>query len=208
MKEPRVLIIDDDTMVSELLGHQLSAKGCVVFKAETGEAGLEVLRSQPVDLVVTDFMMPILNGMEFTRILRGRPEWADIRVIFISANTDPAHRQRALSLGALDYLSKDLGPEAITAKVSEYLGLANAAAPAAHAPDPRRDPSLRLQRVEILAQHLIEVLELAGLGTPGSAATATNKALVLARSKAEEILTTAKGTADTSTSTPAGRAVA
>ena len=183
----RVLIVDDDPMLAELIDLQLSKKGCVVLQARTGEVGLEIMRDNQVDLVLTDFMMPNLNGMELTRVLKSRPEWADTRVIFMSANSGAEHRQRAIGLGAIDYLPKSLGAEALTDKVLELLG------PASVEPSAGETAELKqhLQQVELLAEHLIEVLPLIGMDTQLSASTA--QALKLASTTARRIHAAARG---------------
>ena len=187
MNRSRVLVVDDDPMTSELIGLELSKQGCVVLKASTGEVGLEVMRDTPVDLVLTDFMMPNLNGMEFVRILKSRPEWAETRVIFMSANNGAEYRQRAIGLGAIDYLPKSVGAEAIADKVLEHL------VPASVGPsgDETAELKQRLQQVELLTEHLIEVLPLIGMDTQLSASTA--QALKLASTTARRIQATAKG---------------
>lgn len=183
----RVLVVDDDPMMSELIGFELSAQGCVVLKASTGEVGLEVMRDNPVDLVLTDFMMPNLNGMEFARILKSRPEWAETRIIFMSANNGAEYRQRAIGLGAIEYLPKSLGAEAIADKVLEHLF----PAPAVPSGDETAELKQRLQQVELLTEHLIGVLPLIGMGTQLSASTA--QALKVASTTARRIQAAAKG---------------
>ena len=193
----RVLIVDDDPMLAELIELQLAKKGCVVLQARTGEVGLEIMRDNQVDLVLTDFMMPNLNGMEFTRILKSRPEWADTRVIFMSANSGAEYRQRAIGLGAIDYLPKSLGVEALADKVLEHLGPASVEPPAGDIAELKQ----RLQQVELLTEHLIEVLPLIGMDTQLSASTA--QALQLASTTARRIQATAQGhAATTSEHTP------
>jgi CheY-like chemotaxis protein len=176
VEKSTILIVDDEEDVVSALKFRLAVSGCDVLTASNGAQALEVMRQSPVDLVLADFMMPELNGLELTRMVKAHPKWFETKVLLFSCNIEPQYRQRALELGALDYLPKTDGANAIVSRVYEILGLeqAEAAAPPAGGP-----PSEQLRS---LAQSLIDVLRLAGMpeDLPSSTQYALDSALRIA----------------------------
>ena len=158
MAKPTVLVIDDDEAIVQLLRAHLSNAGYAVVTASNGEKGLDLMRSEHIDLVLTDFMMPNLNGMEFVRIVRAQTRWSDTKIVFVSANEQPEFQARALELGANDYLPKSLGGETIVKRVAEHLGPAT---PSSDTHDAQlASLTHRLDRIELLADHLLDVIAL------------------------------------------------
>jgi len=112
-----ILLVDDEPDVVQTLGYRLQAAGYDVTTAVNGEEALEIMRRRDVDLVLADFMMPEMNGIELTRTIKAHPKWFGTKILLFSANSDPEFRRRALELGALDYLPKTLGANQILEKV-------------------------------------------------------------------------------------------
>ncbi len=129
---PRVLIVDDEADVVLALKTRLETAGCRALTAADGAEALALLRGSNVDLVLTDLMMPNLDGLELTRRVRQDPNRPPVPVLLFSCNDDPATRELALEFGARDYLSKTLGARAIVARIQEILAAAKTAA-SAHA---------------------------------------------------------------------------
>ena len=122
MQRPRILIIDDDTHLKEALGLWFSKYDYEILTAENGDGALEILRSgPPVDLLLSDFMMPELNGLELLRVAKSNSELFSLKVVLMSNNADPAFRNRAADLGAVDFLLKTTGAKAITERVAGIL---------------------------------------------------------------------------------------
>jgi CheY-like chemotaxis protein len=174
-----ILIVDDEEDVVSALKFRLAMSGCEVLTAANGSQALEILRDKPVNLVLADFMMPELNGLELTRMVKAHPKWFETKVLLFSCNIEPQYRQRAMELGALDYLPKTDGANAIVSRVYEILEMeepvaAPAAAPAAAA--------VSYAELRSLAQSLIDVLRLAGMpeGLPSSTQYALDSALRIA----------------------------
>ena len=107
MGETTVLIVDDEPDIIATLQFRLASAGYKVLTAEDGARTLDVIRANAVDLVLADFMMPEINGLGLTRLVKAEPKWAKIKVLLFSCNAEPEFRQRALELGAVDYLSKE-----------------------------------------------------------------------------------------------------
>lgn len=178
MDKSTILIVDDEEDVVSALKFRLAMSGCEVLTASNGAQALEVLRDKPVDLVLADFMMPELNGLELTRMVKAHPKWFETKVLLFSCNIEPQYRQRALELGALDYMPKTDGANAIVSRVYEILEIDQPEGPAAPA---QANASISSQ-FRSLAQSLVDVLRLAGMpeGLPSSTQYALDSALRIA----------------------------
>jgi DNA-binding response OmpR family regulator len=120
----RVLIIEDDPNVAEVVTRYLEREGYAVESAADGLAGLELALSDPPDLVVLDLMLPSLTGLEVCRRLRAK---APVPVIMLTARGDEVDRIAGLELGADDYVSKPFSPRELTARVKAVLRRASGA---------------------------------------------------------------------------------
>lgn len=115
---PRVLIVDDDANVSEVVGRYLEREGCEVEALADGRAALDHALAKPPDLVVLDLMLPGMEGLEVCRRLRAL---APVPVIMLTARGDEADRIIGLELGADDYVAKPFSPRELTARVKAVL---------------------------------------------------------------------------------------
>jgi DNA-binding response OmpR family regulator len=117
----RILVIDDDDLLTELVSFTLEAHGHEVETAADGETGLDRAMREPVDLVVLDGILPGLDGLEVLRQLRGEPRTAGLPVIMLSARKDERDVVGGLSLGAEDYLVKPFIPEELAVRIDKTL---------------------------------------------------------------------------------------
>ena len=127
----RVLIIEDDPNVAEVVGRYLSREGYDVEIAGDGATGLDRALSDPPDLVVLDLMLPSLGGLEVCRRIRAA---APVPVIILTALGEETDRIVGLELGADDYVAKPFSPRELTARVKAVLR--RASGPLAAAPTP------------------------------------------------------------------------
>ncbi|MBA1192769.1 response regulator [Pseudomonas entomophila] len=81
---PTILVVDDEYLIADILGFALEDEGFQVHTASNGRAALEVLAVQPIDLVITDYMMPVLNGQELVAAIRAEPALSTLPVILMS----------------------------------------------------------------------------------------------------------------------------
>ena len=102
----RILVVDDDPTVRELLSLQLGLAGHEVTTADDGDAGLSAVGEQVPDLVVLDVMMPRMSGWEVLEHLRQEPRSSRPRVLLLTARDLPDDRRRGYELGASAVLSK------------------------------------------------------------------------------------------------------
>jgi DNA-binding response OmpR family regulator len=119
----RVLIIEDDPNVAEVVARYLEREGYRVQVATDGRAGLEAALAELPDLVVLDLMLPSMGGLEICRRLRSV---APVAVIMLTARGEEADRIAGLELGADDYIAKPFSPRELTARVKAVLRRATA----------------------------------------------------------------------------------
>jgi DNA-binding response OmpR family regulator len=117
----RILIADDDAWMSRMLATVLTRRGYVVETASDGGIALARAIEEPPDLVITDAMMPVLDGWALIRELKARPDLADVPVIFLSALSSEEDRVRGLRLGADAYITKPFRYEEIDLRISTTL---------------------------------------------------------------------------------------
>jgi DNA-binding response OmpR family regulator len=119
----RVLVVDDEPMVCEVVASYLKRDGHAVEVAEDGRRALQVAAEQRFDLVVLDLMLPEVNGLEVLARLR---ELGNTPVIILSARGDEGDRVLGLELGADDYVVKPFSPRELSARVTSVLRRAGA----------------------------------------------------------------------------------
>ncbi len=119
--KPTVLVVEDENALVTLLKYNLEAEGFDVVEALDGEKGLLVLSERTVDLVVLDWMLPNLSGIEVCRRIRRRPETRNIPIIMLTARGEEADRVRGLNAGADDYLPKPFSYKELIARIHAVL---------------------------------------------------------------------------------------
>ena len=137
MSRRQVLIVDDDAPFLELLQLCFAKANFDVILASNGAEALKILfESEPPDLVLADFMMPEVNGIELVRHLKASAKLFDTLIVLMSSNVDTEFRKRALDLGASAYLLKTDGAHAIAEKAIRMItggapGVSNCQTPSA-----------------------------------------------------------------------------
>ncbi|MGH3432615.1 MAG: response regulator transcription factor [Thermocrispum sp.] len=119
----RVLVVDDDETVRDVVRRYLEIAGFTVDLAGDGAAALRLFAERPADLVVLDVMMPGMSGLEVCRQLRGR---SDVPVVMLTALGEEENRIAGLQLGADDYVTKPFSPRELALRVSSVLRRARA----------------------------------------------------------------------------------
>ncbi len=120
----RILVVDDEAHIRELLSLYLRQEGYEVEEAQDGPAALELVRRSPPDLVILDIMLPGMDGWEVCRRLR---EISAVPVIMLTARDDEEDSIRGLDLGADDYVTKPFSPRQLLARVRAVLRRAGSA---------------------------------------------------------------------------------
>jgi two-component system phosphate regulon response regulator PhoB len=120
-RDERILVVDDEEDILELVRYNLSAEGYAVAAAATGEEALDLARSGPVDLIVLDLMLPGIDGLDVARILKEDARTRTIPIIMLTAKGEEADVVRGLEIGADDYLTKPFSPRILGARVGAVL---------------------------------------------------------------------------------------
>lgn len=119
--QPAVLVVEDEMAQREVLAYNLEAEGFRVLKAENGEEALLLVEEDTPDIIVLDWMMPNLSGIEVCRRLKTRPESRNIPIIMLSARTEEVDKVRGLETGADDYVEKPYSVVELMARVRAQL---------------------------------------------------------------------------------------
>ena len=114
----RILLIEDDPRLAEMVAEYLGESGFRVSRAASGEAGLAQLAREPFDALVLDLMLPDMDGLELCRRLRTK---SDIPVLMLTARGDSTDRVVGLEIGADDYLPKPFQPRELLARLRAIL---------------------------------------------------------------------------------------
>lgn len=117
----RILIVDDDPTLVEMLTFVLTRGGYQTAAATDGGRAIEILRSTPIDLVVLDVMLPDIDGYEICRRIRALPGVGQLPILMLSARTQVPHRLTGFESGADDYVPKPADPKEILARVRALL---------------------------------------------------------------------------------------
>jgi two-component system phosphate regulon response regulator PhoB len=128
MIRPTVLLVEDEPAQRELLAYNLEAEGFDVITADNGEDGLILVDENDPDLIVLDWMMPQLSGIEVCRRLKSNSKTRQIPVIMLSARAEEVDRVRGLETGADDYVVKPYSVIELIARVKAHFRRIRAAA--------------------------------------------------------------------------------
>jgi len=118
MTMARILVVDDDAHIRELVSRFLSLEGLTIHEAANGKEALDVLETTKVDLVIMDIMMPEMDGWELCRELR---DYDDVPILMLTAKGETREKVKGFSLGADDYLVKPFDPLELVARVKALL---------------------------------------------------------------------------------------
>jgi two-component system phosphate regulon response regulator PhoB len=128
MIRPTVLLVEDEPAQREMLAYNLEAEGFDVITADNGEDGLILVDENDPDLIVLDWMMPQLSGIEVCRRLKSNSKTRQIPVIMLSARAEEVDRVRGLETGADDYVVKPYSLIELMARVKAHVRRIRAAA--------------------------------------------------------------------------------
>lgn len=119
--EKKILVVDDEQDILDLISYNLSKEGFKVFTASDGVQGLETALTCRPDLIILDIMMPGKDGFEVCRTLRRDPTFATTAIMFLTAKSSEIDQILGLELGADDYIQKPISPRVLLARVKTML---------------------------------------------------------------------------------------
>ena len=119
------MIIDDSSSVRQMIKRLIENAGWIGLTATNGRNAVEILgvRKNRPDIILTDLEMPDLNGYELLELLKNDSDLRDIPVVMITSRADQAHRQRALDLGAADFVTKPFDGNALIEIIERLCGI-------------------------------------------------------------------------------------
>ncbi len=117
LAKEKILVVDDEEDILELLRYNLAREGYQVVCAASGEKALKKIKSAPLDLIVLDLMLPGIDGLEVTKKLKNDPENRNIPIIMLTAKGEEADIVTGLELGADDYVTKPFSPRILIARI-------------------------------------------------------------------------------------------
>jgi len=121
MSNERILVVDDEEDILELVRYNLTREGYHVTGALTGEDALNKARSEAFDLIVLDLMLPGIDGLEVAKRLKNSPKTEQVPIVILSAKGEDADIVTGLELGADDYITKPFSPRIMIARVRTAL---------------------------------------------------------------------------------------
>jgi two-component system, OmpR family, alkaline phosphatase synthesis response regulator PhoP len=119
-QEYKVLVVDDEEAILELLKYNLEKQGYIVKTSTDGIKGVEIAKKFLPDVILLDIMMPKQDGVETCRQLREIPEIANAFIIFLTARSEEYSEIAAFDVGADDYITKPIKPRALMSRISAY----------------------------------------------------------------------------------------
>ena len=121
LNKPLVLVVEDEAALATMLRYNLEKQGFRVEEAVDGQEALTRMAETVPDIVLLDWMLPVMSGIEVCRQIRRRPATRDLPVIMVTARTEDQDAVRGLNTGADDYITKPFSMEALLARMRALL---------------------------------------------------------------------------------------
>lgn len=115
----KILTVDDAATMRKMVSFTLRGAGHETIEAPDGSVALRLLQSQPVDLVITDVNMPVMDGIELTRQLRALPSFGRIPILLLTTESDPAKKAAGKAAGATGWIVKPFSQEQLLAIIAK-----------------------------------------------------------------------------------------
>ena len=113
----KILIVDDEPDILEILRYNLSKEGYQIFTAQQGKEGMEIARKELPDLIILDIMLPQSDGIEICRELRAMPAFTNTLIIFLTARGEAYSEIAGFEVGADDYITKPVKPRVLVSRI-------------------------------------------------------------------------------------------
>jgi len=121
MKKAKILVVDDEADILEIVGYNLKKEGYKVLTTDNGKEAIEVASKEKPDLIILDVMMPEMDGMETCHQIRNLPKLKDTLITFLSARGEDYSQIAGFDAGADDYITKPVKPRVLVSKVKAIL---------------------------------------------------------------------------------------
>ena len=121
MPKERILVVEDEQDILELVRYNLARENYQVFCATSGEDALRIVNSETLNLIILDLMLPGIDGLEVTRRLKSNPRTQNIFIVMLTAKGSEADIVTGLELGADDYITKPFSPRVLLARIKAVI---------------------------------------------------------------------------------------
>jgi len=117
----KILVVDDEQDIQELISYNLTKEGYQVFTASNGKQAVQKAKEVNPDLIILDVMMPVMDGIEACRIMRSMPEFKQTFMVFLTARSEEYSEIAGFHVGADDYIAKPIKPRALMSRINAIL---------------------------------------------------------------------------------------
>ncbi len=121
MAKERILVVEDEEDILELVRFNLDREGYQVVRTTSGEQALKTARAEPPDLILLDLMLPGINGLDVAKVLKNEKTTRGIPIVMLTAKGEEADIVTGLELGADDYITKPFSPKIMIARIRAVL---------------------------------------------------------------------------------------
>lgn len=122
MAEKRtILLVDDDIFLVDIMAFTFKQSGFEIIKAHNGKEALEVIDKESIDLVLTDIMMPVMDGFELAKNIKENPKIRHLPIIFLTAKSNIEDKNKGFSLGINDYVVKPFNLKDLVSRINKVL---------------------------------------------------------------------------------------
>ncbi|MDD3643230.1 MAG: response regulator [Candidatus Krumholzibacteria bacterium] len=121
MRKGKILVVDDEVNITQILEFSIGAEGYEVITASNGEEAIDKARREQPDLIILDIMMPRIDGYEACRILKSNPLTKSIPVVLLTAKGRDIDKRLGYEVGATDYIIKPFSPSKLIDRIHELL---------------------------------------------------------------------------------------
>ena len=118
----RVMTVDDSKTMRDMVAFTLRSAGFVVTAAEDGKQALALLATNPVDVVITDLNMPVMDGVALIRALRADARWRAVPILMLTTESDSSKKTEGRTAGATGWIVKPFNPEKLVEVVNRVCG--------------------------------------------------------------------------------------
>ncbi|MCK4524368.1 response regulator [candidate division WOR-3 bacterium] len=122
MAEKRtILLVDDDIFLVDIMAFTFKQSGFEIIKAHNGKEALEVIDKESIDLILTDIMMPVMDGFELAKNIKENPKIRHLPIIFLTAKSNIEDKNKGFSLGINDYVVKPFNLKDLVSRINKVL---------------------------------------------------------------------------------------
>lgn len=120
-QKQKILVVDDEADIVELIAYNLKREGYQVYTASNGQEAVTTAKKIMPDLIILDIMMPKMDGIEACRIMRAMPEFKSTFMVFLTARSEEYSEIAGFNVGADDYIAKPIKPRALVSRINAIL---------------------------------------------------------------------------------------